>query len=94
MKRLSRMWRRKLLLKRFKEIFAININRMFNHKNIITATMMFGSMHILSTCLKGLNKKWIKYGISDFSFFEMINLSIGLIAGTMLIAGYRSIENR
>ena len=94
MKRLSQMWRRKLLLKRFKEIFEININRMFNHKNIITATMMFGSMHILSTCLKGLNKKWIKYGISDFSFFEMINLSIGLIAGTMLIAGYKSIENR
>jgi hypothetical protein len=88
------MWQRKLLLKRFKEIFAININRMFNHKNIITATMMFGSMHILSTCLKGLNKRWIKYGISDFSFFEMINLSIGLIAGTMLIAGYKSIENR
>jgi hypothetical protein len=56
--------------------------------------MMFGSMHILSTCLKGLNKKWIKYGICDFELFEMINLSIGLIAGTMLIAGYKSIENR
>jgi hypothetical protein len=67
---------------------------MFSHKNIITASIMFGSVHILSTCLKGLNKKWIKYGISDFSFFEMINLSIGLIAGTMLMAGYKSIEDR
>jgi hypothetical protein len=67
---------------------------MFSHKNIITASIMFGSVHILSTCLKGLNKKWIKYGICDFELFEMINLSIGLIAGTMLIAGYKSIENR
>ena len=81
-------------MKKLKEIFAININRMFSHKNIIIATTMFGSVHILSTCLKGLNKKWIKYGICNFEFFEMINLSIGLIAGTMLIAGYRSIENR
>ena len=88
------MWQRKLLLKRFKEIFAININRMFSHKNIIIATMMFGSVHILSTCLKGLNKKWIKYGICDFELFEMINLSIGFIAGIMLIESYKSIENR
>jgi len=94
MRRLSRMWQRKLLLKKLKEIVTININRMFSHKNIITATMMFGSVHILSTCLKGLNKKWIKYGICDFELFEMINLSIGFIAGIMLIEGYKSIENR
>jgi hypothetical protein len=55
---------------------------------------MFVSIHILSTVLKGLNKKWIKYGISDFEVFELINLSIGLIAGTMLMAGYKSIEDR
>ncbi len=67
---------------------------MFSHKNIITASIMFGSIHILSTVLKGLNKKWIKYGISDFEVFELINLSIGLIAGTMLMAGYKSIEDR
>jgi hypothetical protein len=81
-------------LKRLKEFLQLNIIKMFSHKNIITASIMFGSVHILSTCLKGLNKKWIKYGISDFSFFEMINLSIGLIAGTMLMAGYKSIEDR
>jgi hypothetical protein len=67
---------------------------MFSHKNIITATIMFGSVSILSTCLKGLNKKWIKYGICDFELFEVINLSIGFIAGIMLIEGYKSIENR
>ena len=93
MKRLSQMWRRKLLLKRFKEFFAININRMFSHKNIIIATMMFGSVHILSTSLIGLNKRWIKYGISDFSLFEIINLSIGFITGTLLIMGYKSIKS-
>jgi hypothetical protein len=67
---------------------------MFSHKNIITASIMFGSIHILSTVLKGLNKKWIKYGRCDFEVFELINLSIGLIAGTMLMAGYKSIEDR
>jgi len=66
---------------------------MIGQNNIILASIMFGSVHILSTCLKGLNKYWIKYGISDFSFFEMINLSIGLIAGTFLIAGYKSIKS-
>ena len=66
---------------------------MIGHNNIIIATVMFGSVNILSTCLKGLNKRWIKYGISDFSFFEMINLSIGLIAGTVLMVGYKSIKN-
>ena len=44
--------------------------------------------------VKGLNKRWIKYGISDFSLFEIINLSIGLIAGTVLMMGYKSIEKR
>ena len=67
---------------------------MFSHKNIIIATIMFGSVSILSTCLKGLNKKWIKYGICDFELFEVINLSIGFIAGIMLIESYKSIENR
>ena len=67
---------------------------MFSHKNIITASIMIGSVHILSTVLKGLNKKWIKYGTCDFEVFELINLSIGLIAGTMLMAGYKSIEDR
>jgi len=67
---------------------------MFSHKNIITASIMIGSVHILSTVLKGLNKKWIKYGTCDFEVFELINLSIGLIAGSFLIAGYKSIEDR
>ena len=66
---------------------------MIGQNNIIIASIMFGSVSILSTCLKGLNKRWIKYGISDLSFFEMINLSIGLIAGTVLMVGYKSIKN-
>ena len=66
---------------------------MIGHKNIIIAAIMFGSVSILSTSLKGLNKRLIKYGISDFSLFEMINLSICLIAGTFLIAGYKSIKS-
>jgi hypothetical protein len=66
---------------------------MIGHKNIIIATMMFGSVHILSTSLIGLNKRWIKYGISDFSLFEIINFSIGLIAGTFLMIGYKSIKS-
>ena len=65
---------------------------MIGQNNIIIASIMFGSVSILSTCLKGLNKRWIKYGISDFSFFEMINLSIGFIAGSFLIASYKSIK--
>ena len=67
---------------------------MIGQNNIIIASIMLGSVHILSTCLKGLNKYWMKYGKSDFSLFEMINLSIGLIAGTVLMVGYKSIENR
>ena len=65
---------------------------MIGQNNIILASIMLGSVHILSTCLKGLNKRWIKYGISDFSFFEIINFSIVFIAGTFLIAGYKSIK--
>ena len=65
---------------------------MIGHKNIIIAAIMFGSVSILSTSLKGLNKRWIKYGISDFSLFEIINFSIVLITGTLLVMGYKSIE--
>ena len=65
---------------------------MIGQNNIIFASIMLGSVHILSTCLKGLNKRWIKYGISYFSFFEIINFSIVFIAGTFLIAGYKSIK--
>ena len=66
---------------------------MIGQNNIILASIMLGSVHILSTSLKGLNKYWIKYGISDFSFFEIINLSIVFITGTFLIAGYKSIKS-
>ena len=65
---------------------------MIGQNTIITAAIMFGSVHILSTSLIGLNKRWIKYGISDFSLFEIINFSIVLITGTLLIMGYKSIE--
>lgn len=42
---------------------------MISPNNIITAAIMFGSVHILTTSLIGLNKRWIKYGISDFFIF-------------------------
>ena len=45
---------------------------MICQNNIILAAIMFGSVHILSTSLKGLNKYWIKYGISDFSFLKLL----------------------
>jgi hypothetical protein len=67
---------------------------MFSHNNIITATIMFGSVHMLSTAVKELNKKWINCVYYDFTLFEIMNLSIGLIAGIVLINGCKGIENR
>lgn len=57
----------------------------------ITTAIMFGSVYILSASLIGLNKR-IKYGISDFSLFEILTLSIIFISGTMLMMGYKSLN--
>ena len=65
---------------------------MISQPHIITTAIMFGSVYILSASLIGLNKRWIKYGISDFSLFEIITLSIIFISGSMLMMGYKSIN--
>ena len=64
----------------------------FNRNNFILLDSGLGSVYIFSTSLVSINKKWIKYGMSDFSLFEFVNLTIMSIASAIMLISYKSIE--
>ena len=46
---------------------------------------MFGACCLFSTSLIGLNKKWIKQGISEVTAFEIVNGTIMFISGGLSV---------
>ena len=64
----------------------------FSQNNIIFLYSGLGSMYIFSTSLIELNKKWIKYGMNDFTLSEFVNLTIMGLTGAIMLISYKSIE--
>jgi len=70
----------------------MNMIMIFNRNNFIFLYSGLGSMYIFSTSLIELNKKWIKYGMNDFTLSECVNLTIMSVASAIMMISYKCID--
>ena len=52
---------------------------------LILSASMFGAIYLFSTSLIGMNKKWIKQGKAEVTAFEVLNGTIFLLSGGIIL---------
>ena len=53
--------------------------------SLVLSASMFGAIYLFSTSLIGMNKKWIKQGKAEVTAFEVLNGTIILLSGGIIL---------